>query len=146
VSALSEKVKDALYAKLNVSAVVGSGKAAAVYYDDAPSNATKPYVIFNRPAPGPVTRNTIGGNILETDYWMVKVVTDESSSTSKSPQKFGQEISLLCETAIGSTLTISGGTVEYMVRANDIPGYKELVNNRFEYHEGFLMKIQVENA
>lgn len=143
MSAISEKVRVALFTKLNVSAVVGSGKATAVYYANAPKSALFPYVIFDRVAPGPVKRPVLGGLILEDDLWQIKVVVDEDSSTTKEPQEIAQDILELCETTINETLTVSGNTVEYCKRASDIPGYREVANTRHIYHEGFNLRTQV---
>jgi hypothetical protein len=142
MSDISEKVRVALYAKMNVVAVVGSGKASAIYYQNAPEQATKPYIVFDRVAPGPVTRVVLGGQILEDDLWQIKCVVDEDSSTTKEPQELAQDILSLAETAINETLTISGNTVEFVKRVSDIPGLRELVNGRYIYSEGFNLRVQ----
>ena len=144
MSVISEKIRVALRAKLNVSGVLasGTGYATAVYYQKAPANAVTPYVIFNRVAPGPVKRPVLGALVLEDDLWQIEAVTEESNHTTLGPVELGQDILEDCETAIGETLTISGNTVEYCKRVSDIPGYPEFVNNRHVFHEGFNLRTQ----
>jgi hypothetical protein len=142
MSAISEKVRVALYGKMNVSAVVGTGKATAVYYQNAPEGAVEPYIVFDRVAPAPVKRVVLGGQILEDDLWQIKCVVSEDATTTKEPQQIAQEILALADTAINETLTLSGNTVEFCKRFSDIPGLRELVNGRYIYQEGFNLRVQ----
>jgi hypothetical protein len=142
MSAISEKIRVALYNKLNVGAVVGSGKATGVYHLTAPEGAALPYVVFSRVAPGTVKRPVLGGLVLEDDLWQISVFADEDSHASKEPQQIAQEILLACETAINETLTITGNTVEYVKRVSDIPSMTSLQNGRYIYHEGFNLRVQ----
>jgi len=143
MSAISEKIRVGLYSKLNVSGVTGSGKATGgVHYHHAPNDASTPYVVFDRVAPGTVKRPVLGGLILEDDLWQIKAIVSEGDSTSKEPVELAQDILEACETAINETLTVSGNTVEYIKRDSDIPGFKELVNDRWIYHEGFNLRTQ----
>lgn len=146
MSSISEKVRVALYSKLNVSGVLssGTGLATAVYNAKAPENASLPYVIFQYQAPGTVIR-TFGQTLaLEDGLWLVKGVADEDSSTSKEPQQVAAEIANSCETAIGTSMTLSGNTVVLIERVQDIPPYVEVLNDRFIYHSGFLLRVAVE--
>ena len=145
MSAISEKIRTALYAKLAVSTVLssGTGYATAIYYHHAPNDATLPYVVYDRVAPGTVKRPVLGGLILEDDIWQIKAITDFATTpTGIEPVRLGQAILSACETAINETLTVSGNTVEYIKRVSDIPGFKELVNDRWIYHEGFNLRTQ----
>ncbi len=142
MSAISEKCRVALYNKLNVSGVTSAG-ATAVYYQHAPENAVIPYVVFDRVAPGTVKRPVLGtGLIIEDDLWQIKAVVDEDSSSTKEPVELAQDILEACETAIGTSLTLSVNTVEDIKRVSDIPGFTQLVNDRWIYHEGYNLRIQ----
>ena len=141
MSAISEKIRVALYAKLNVSGVT-SLATGGVFYHHAPNHATTPYLVFDRVAPGTVKRPVLGGLILEDDLWQIKAIVSEGDSTTKEPVELAQDILEACETAINESLTVSGNTVEYIKRVSDIPGFKELVNDRWIYHEGFNLRTQ----
>ena len=141
MSAISEKIRVALYAKLNVSGVT-SLATGGVFYHHAPNNSTTPYLVFDRVAPGKVKRPVLGNQILEDDLWQIKAVVGEGDSTTKEPVELAQDILEAADTAINETLTVSGNTVEYCKRDFDIPGYKELVNDRWIYHEGFNLRVQ----
>jgi hypothetical protein len=141
MSVISEKVAAALYSKLNVSGV--TNLVTGIHEGDAPDDAELPYVIFRRQAPGAVTRS-LGSLVLEDDIWLVKAVTDEDSDTSKSPAGFAEEIATACETAIGESLTLTGNTVAWCKRQNDMPPYQEPLGDRTIYHRGFLLRIATE--
>jgi hypothetical protein len=142
MSAISEKVRVALYAKLNVSGVTA---LAAVYESHAPKNAALPYLIFRRQAPGEVVYSHGTGSgptqQLESDLWLIKAVTDEDSDTTKEPQKLAEDIQAAAVTALGTSLTLSGNTVVWLARFADIPGYEELLDDRTIYHRGFLLRV-----
>jgi hypothetical protein len=141
MSVISEKVRVALFAKLNVSGVTNLA-TGGVFYQHAPNNASTPYVVFNRVAPGRITRVVFGSQILEDDLWQIKAIVGEGDSTTLEPVQLAQNILSACETAINESLTISGNTVLYVKRDNDIPGFPELVSDRWIYHEGFNLRIQ----
>jgi hypothetical protein len=144
MSVISEKVRKAIYAKLNVAAVVGSGKATAIYNAKAPESAAFPYVVFNRQGSSPVTY-TMGPTLaLEDDLWLIKVIADEDSSTSKEPQEIAEDVLNLCESTLGTSLTISGNTVSWLAREYDMPAYEERQGDRYLYHRGFLLRVQAE--
>lgn len=152
MSAISEKVRNALYTKLNVSGVytltgtvsAGVGK---IFESLAPDDTALPYVIFQRQGPGPVIYSLGTANAptqqLENDLWLIKAVTDEDSDTTKGPQKLAEDILAACVTAIGATLTLSGNTTVWCARFADMPPYQELLNDRHIYHRGFLLRVAV---
>lgn len=152
MSAISEKVRVALYAKLNVSgvtALVGTyatGKGN-IFESLAPEGANRPYVIFQRQGPAPVTYGMGTGSgptqHLESDLWLIKAVTDEDSDVTKGPQKLAEDILTACITALGTDMTLSGNTVRWYARFSDIPGYQEPSNDRLIFHRGFLWKVSV---
>lgn len=141
MSVISEKVRVALFTKLNVSGVT-SLATGGVHYQHAPNNTSTPYVIFDRVAPGIIKRPVLGSLVLEDDLWQIKAVVREGDSTTKEPVELAQDILEACETAINETLTVTGNTVEFCKRVSDIPGYKELVNDNWVYHEGFNLRVQ----
>lgn len=141
MSSLSEKVRVALYSKINVSGVT-SLATGGVYHLTAPVGAKLPYVTFNRQAPAPVTYSFGNTRIAENDLWLIKAVCDEDSSTTKEPQQLNEEILSAIETTVGNSLTLSGGSVTWNVeRFADIPEYLETYNDRLIYHNGFLLRI-----
>lgn len=141
MSAISEKVQAALFTKLNVSAVTTAG-ATGVYESKAPSDASTPFVLFNRQAPGAVVY-AFGAptHVLEQDLWLIKAVVSEGDSTTQSPQALAEDIAQACETAVGNTLTLSGNTVVWCARFADMPGFEERQNDRYVYHRGFLLSV-----
>jgi hypothetical protein len=142
MSAISEKVRVALYNKLNVASVMTAG-ATGVYYHTAPEGAVLPYIVFSRVAPGAVKRAAFDTNlVLEDDLWQISVFVDEDVSTTEEPHKVAGDILTAAEAAIGTDLTISGNTVEAMFRASDIPSMSNLSNGRYIYHEGFNWRTQ----
>lgn len=138
MSAISEKVRTALFTKLNVSGV--TSLVGGIYYELAPVTASLPYVVFSR-IPGTVDRAFSDALIGERDLWMVKAITDEDSSSTQSPQGLGQTILAACETAIGSTLSLTGASALRVVRKNDIPSYQEVLSDRVIYHQGFHLEV-----
>lgn len=140
MSALSEKIRIALFNKLNVSGVT-SLAVGGVHHLVAPENAAKPFVVFQRQATNDVVRSFSNSLIAEDDLWVIKVVSDEDSSTTKEPQQLNGEILQACETAIGSSLSITGGVVWDVVRLRDIPEFYEVASDRMIYHSGFVLRI-----
>lgn len=144
MSVISEKVRKALFAKLDTAAVVGTGKATAVYESKAPENASLPYVVFNRQAPGEVQRTFGATFAMESDLWLLKALADEDSSKTKEPQELAEDILILCETAIGGSLTLSGNTVVWCERFADMPPLEETQVDRHVYIRGFLLRVATE--
>lgn len=145
MSAISEKVRVALYAKLNVSGVTTLA-TGGVHESVAPDDVSLPYVIFARQGSSPITYSmgsTSPTQQLESDLWLIKAVTDEDSATSKSGQGLGEEILAACITALGTSLTLSGNTAVWYARFSDMPSYQEMVNDRWIYHRGMLWQIAV---
>jgi hypothetical protein len=141
MSTLSEKVGKALYAKLNVSAVTNLA-TGGVFQDEAPESASFPYVLFTRFTPRDTFR-TFGLTLaFEDDLWLVKALTDLDSSTAYSPRELGQLILAECEAAIGSSLTLTGGSETVGVyRERDIPSFREPQSDRRVWSQGFLLRV-----
>lgn len=148
MSANSEKVRKALFAKSNVGAVVGSGKLTGIYESQAPESADLPYGIFQRQGPGPVTygfgTTTAPTQHMETDLWLFKVLADEDSSTTKEPQEFAEDMAATWKSTLGNTLTLSGATVRWMAWFSDMPPLQQQQGDRWIYQRGFQMRIEVE--
>lgn len=142
MSAISEKVRTALYAKMNVSGVT-SLATGGVYYKVAPANASFPFVTFTRIPVGveyALANNLVG----ERDLWLIKAVVDEDSSTTLSPPALAEDILTAVETAIGTTLTLSGNTVRRVRRISEIPDFIEDLNDRQIWHHGFNLDVFTE--
>jgi hypothetical protein len=146
MSVYSERVRKALYAKLNVSGVLssGTGLATAVYEGKAPKGAALPYLIFHRQADEPVTYSMGQTNILETSFWVVQGFAD-TPTTTKSPQEVAETIAQNAETALGTSLTLTGGgTVGWLGRVNNTPALESQQGDRYVYQRGFLVRVSVE--
>lgn len=143
MSAISEKVRAGLYAKLNVSGVTSLATGGA--YDSlAPDDAALPYVIFQRQGPRPIVYSFGAAQPtlqVEDDLWAIKAVTDEDSDPTKAPQKLAEDILAACITALGTSMTLSGQTVSAYYRFSDIPGYQEPFGDRQIFHRGFLWRV-----
>lgn len=141
MSQLSEKVRVALYAEMNVSNVTTLAKGG-VHHLVAPQGTAKPYVVFNRQSAADVVRAFQSNLIAENDLWLIKAVSDEDSSTTKEPQELNEDILEAVETAIGNSLTLAGGSEVWSVeRVADIPEYIEVKGDRLIYHNGFLLRV-----
>ncbi len=103
MSVISDKVGDAIFAKSNVSGLVGStdGKLTAIYQDAAEDKAVFPYGVFNRQAPGAVGYTFGGPNLShEDDLWLLQVFADKTVSQTKSPQRLASQLLNLWESTI----------------------------------------------
>ena len=141
MSALSEKVRTALYTKLNVSGVTNLA-TGGIHHQIAPAGTPKPYIVFQRQASAPTVRAFAQTLIAENDLWLVRAVSDEDCSTTKEPQELNEDILEAAETAIGTSLTLTGGSEVWLVeRDSDIPEYVEQAADRLIYHNGFLLRV-----
>ena len=136
MSAISEKVRAALFTKTNVSAVVGSGKLTAIYADKAPASAVYPYGVFNRQASSPVTYSMGQTLLLEDDLWQLRVFSEA--------QKTSEDLLVAWYGTLGTTLTLSGNTVVWCARENDLPPVDQQLNDRWIYGRGALIRIASE--
>lgn len=141
MSVLSEKVRIALYTKINVSAVLNLA-TGGVHHLIAPQNASRPFVIFQRQAQTAISRGFGQNLIAEDDIWTIKAVTDEDSSTTKEPQQLGEDILAAIETALGTSLTLAGGSETWLIeRMADIPASMEVANDRVIFTSGFMLRV-----
>ena len=147
MSVYSERVRKAIFGKLNVAGVLssGTGLATGVYNAKAPDDAEMPYLIFQQQAASPVEYSMGVTNALETSFWIVKGVADKHSSTTKSAQEVAETISQDAETALGTSMTLTGGgTVTWLARVNDMPPIESQMGDRYIYQRGFLLRVSVE--
>lgn len=142
MSALSEKVRVALFAKLNVAGVT-SLATGGVHFMNAPEEAARPFVVFSR-VPADVHYAMANNLVGEKDRWLIKAVTDEDSSTTKEPQELAEDILEAAETAIGTSLTLTGATTRRVRRVAEIPNYNEKETDRYIYHHGFWLEVFTE--
>jgi hypothetical protein len=142
MSAISEKVRQALFTKMNVGSVVGSGKASGVHWKQAPESASYPFIVFDR---APLNVEWSMGNTQqgERDRWFVKCLADEDSSATKEPSELCEDILELAETAIGNSLVITGQTVSRVQRVADIPPILTQLNDRPIFQHGFQLETFV---
>jgi hypothetical protein len=133
VSAISEKVRTAIYTKTNVSAVVGSGKLSAIYADKAPANAVLPYGVYNRQASFPITYAFGPTAVLEDDLWQFRVYADA--------QKTAEDLLIVWVNTLGNDLTLSGSTVRWLARVNDLPPTDQQQSDRYIFGRGTLIRI-----
>lgn len=144
---LDPLIAEALFAKSNVSGLVGSGKLSAIYQDVASNQATPyRYGVFFRQSSGVPEYSFGPTEVMQTGLWTFKAVIDESAQTSVSPQKHAETMLATWKTALGATLTITGAVVEWMQWAGDIPPYQERLNDRWVFHRGFQLLIKTRYA
>lgn len=135
MSQISEKVRTAIFVKTNVGAVVGANKLSGIYADKAPSNAVLPYGVFNRQASAPLIY-TFNGLADETDFWQFRVYSEAQSTAD----------SLLTTwiSTLGESLTLTGNTVTWCKRVNDLPPNGQQQSDRYIFGRGALIRISAE--
>jgi hypothetical protein len=143
MSAISEKIRVALYGKLTAASVTAAGSTGA-HYHRVPEGSVLPYIVFSRVAPGIINRNTFGSQIIEDDLWQISAFADEDSDNDREPTQIIWDILNAAETSLNTGLTITGNTVKYAAKQSDIPSLSELSNGRWIYQEGFNYRTQAE--
>jgi hypothetical protein len=140
MSERTELIGAALYTKLNVSGVT-TYAANGVHQDLAPTATACPFLTFSYWIPQPVIK-TFGNTVIAEDgEWLVKAFTDLPSNATYSPRKLGQLILTAAETAIGSSLTVTGHETWAVYRVSDIPPFQETLSNRVIYSQGFRLRV-----
>lgn len=140
MSLISEKVRAALFAKTNVSALVDTADAAklyGIYEGKAPSNipADRAFGVFNRQASAPVVY-TLSSLADETDFWQLRVYANA--------QSVAEGLLNTWVSTLGESLTISGNTVTWCKRVNDLPATDQQQSDRYVYGRGALIRISAE--
>lgn len=143
MSARSQLVAEAIFAKTNVAAVVGAGKFSKIYRDVA-SNSETPYRygIFFVQSPEPYQYAFGPTKIMEGHLWTFKAVIDEAAQTSVSPQEHAETLVGTWISTLGTTLTLSSGSVLWMEVFGDMLAYQEKLNDRWVFHRGIQMMIR----
>lgn len=138
MSDLSEKVRTAFYAKTNVSALVDPSSTAKLYgiYEGnaiAGIPTDRAYGVFNRQAISPVVYAMGQNRKSESDYWQLRVYANA--------QSVAESLLNLWVSTLGTTLTISGGTVERVWRERDLPPTDQQLTDRYIFGRGALIGI-----
>lgn len=141
---MSTAVRRALYGRLasdttlnNLLATPATGFSKAIYHQQAPANASFPFVIFNRQS-GVPTEAMADPSALDTDIWLVKAVDRNTSADT------AESISARVQTLLNdATLSISGATHLYLRRQSDVE-YAEEANGVSYKHSGSLYRLVYE--
>lgn len=118
-------------------AIAAPNYSQAIYYLEAPEEATFPFVIFSKSS-GVPTEAMGKPSAFETDVWMVKCV-DLSSSADRAEAVAARIAVLLNDAA----LSISGANLMYLRRQSDVD-YPELANGISYRHCGSLYRLVAE--
>jgi hypothetical protein len=138
-----EKVRKAIFAKLNVSGVTDAG-ATGVYHKAAPSPDADRYVlIFDRKAYA--NEETWGGSIAQEKMdWLIKTVVQEGTPTL-GQIALAEQILAACEVALSGAWSVDGVTVVEAKRVVDLVSQQEVVaGSTTREHRGFLFRTIVE--
>lgn len=136
MSAISEKVRQAIFVKTNVPAVVGTNKLTAIFADRAVPDAVYPYGIFSRQASEPIEYAFQVNQVLESDIWLFKTYSEKQAEAESLLTAWINEL--------GHSLTLTGNTVVWCARVQDAPISNEQLSDRFIYGRGALIRIAVE--
>jgi hypothetical protein len=137
---MSVAVRRALYGKLagdsTLNALLATpptGRTKSIYYQQAPSTANYPYVIFQKQAGTP--RYSFKANAFDDEVWMVKGV-DRNDDADPVDSISSRLDALLTD----GTITISGKTELYLRRESDLD-YEETVGDQRFLHAGSLYRL-----
>lgn len=134
----NKAVRQALYEKLNVSAVtslLGDG-SASLRYRFAPDGTDFPLCIFAKQSDTSTYR--FGGNAFDNHIWLVKgVVRADSPSVA-------EEIDAAARTLLDfGTLTITGATQMFLARQSGL-SYQEAEGDQIFHHVGGLYRLTLQ--
>lgn len=129
-------VRQALYVKLNVSAVtsqLGSGSASLVH-GSAPPTAAYPLCVFNKQS-GVNDHRVFGGDDARNTLWLVKgVARATSASVAEDIDKAVNDLLHFGD------LTITAADDMYLARESDI-NYSETSGDQTFWHVGGLYRL-----
>lgn len=138
---MSTAVRRALYGKLagdttlnNLLATPPTGYSKNIYYQDAPSTARYPLVVFNKQS-GVPTEAMADPSALETDVWLVKAI--DHATSADVAESIQDRIKVLLNDA---ALSISGATHLYLRRQSDVE-YPEETDGEQYKHAGSLYRL-----
>lgn len=124
----------AIYSKLsNGTALTTAMGGTAIYIDQAPDNASLPYVIFNLVAGGP---DNITPRDMRSSLWDVKAFASTRGSANV--------LDGLCSSLLhGGSVTVSGYTTFWLVRESDFSLVENLPNGGKIYMAGGDYRIRI---
>ena len=141
---MSVAVRRALYGRLagdttlnNLLSSPPEGYAKSIFYQQAPSGAKYPYVIFNKQAGTPFY--AWSARAYDNDIWLFKGV-DGNRATADVVDNVSSRLDALLT---DGTITISGRRQLYLRRESDIE-YPETVDGVLIRHAGSLYRLMYE--
>lgn len=135
MSVLSENIKAALYAKLNVSGVT-SLATDGVFYGEATKNGNYKALIFEKVSNVPAY--AFGFTLkVEDSLWNLKTFAENIRE--------GEAIINAAVTALGQSLTLSSGRCLGVMRLADLPEIKQPLSDRNIFMVGVTVRIWAEN-
>ena len=147
MSDLSEKVRTAFYTKTNVSALVDANNAAKLYgiyegkaISDIPvvSGVQRAYGVFNIQAYEPIVYAFNDTQVLETFYYQLRVYA--------ASQSLAESLVNLWVSTLGTSLTITGGTVERLWSVSGLPPTDRQQTDRYVWGRAALIGIAASNG
>lgn len=138
---MSQATRRAIYGKLagdstltNLLDTAPSGWSKSIYYEHAPTDATFPYVIFQKQAGTP--RYAFNStNTMNDEVWLVKAV-DKGDSADAADSISSRLDALLTD----GSISISGKTQLYLRRESDVD-YAEDADGVTYRHSGSLFRL-----
>lgn len=137
---MSVAVRRAIYGKLaGDNTLTGllhtppTGFSQSIYYQEAPSTAQYPFVIFQKQSGTPTY--SLSANAFDNDLWLIKGV-DRSTDADPVDAISSRLNALLTD----GTLSISGKTQLYLRRELDVE-YPETVEDQRFLHAGSLYRL-----
>lgn len=138
---MSTPVRRAIYGKLsgdttlnNLLGTPAPGYAKSIYHNQAPEDASYPFVVINKQAGNP-TEAFGDPSAYETDVWQVQAV--DHSTSADVAESVAARVSVLLNDA---ALSISGAITLYVRRQADVE-YPEVIDGEFYVHAGALFRL-----
>jgi hypothetical protein len=126
----------AFLTKTNVSAVVGSGKLSGIFEGKAPAKQAKPYGIYNLQAASPITYGFNVTQLAETNFIQLRVYADTPETAHTNLDNW--------VATLGNSLTVTGFTIGWLARENDLPPTDQLIAGEYVYGRGCLIRYTAE--
>lgn len=142
---MSVATRRAIYGKLagdsTLNALLGTpatGYTKSIYYEDAPTGAGFPYIIFNKQAGTP--RYAMAANAMDTEVWLIKGVDKMDKARTLSADGVDNISSRLDALLTDAALSISGKTQLYLRRDSDLD-YAEITDGATYRHAGSNFRL-----
>ena len=140
---MSYETRRAIYGKMSGDSTLtallgtaGAGYSQSIYYQQAPTDADFPYVVFFQSAGTPTYTFDVGHAQMDDEVWTIKGV-DRAESADAADNIAGRLDALLTD----GTLTISGASQLYLRRESDMPAFSEIVDGIRYIHAGALFRL-----